>query len=294
MKISLGPILTYWPRARVFEFYEQIAGSAADIVYLGEAVCARRHDLRLDDWIALARRLREAGKTVLISSQVLLEGERDLKRLRHLIAEGGGAIEANDLGAVALCARTTPFVAGAQLNVYNEDTLAWMAGLGAIRWVPPLEASGELVASLHGLRPTGVGTEVFVHGRLPLAISARCFTARHYGLGKDDCEYKCLEHPDGMLVRTRDGQSFLALNGVQTQSAARCALLAQVPALRELGIEVLRVSPQAEHTLEILATYAAARDGAPAALAPQWSPEGYTDGYWRGAPGIESRIGEPA
>jgi collagenase-like PrtC family protease len=139
-----------------------------------------------------------------------------------------------------------------------------------------------------------VGTEVFVHGRLPLAISARCFTARHYGLGKDDCEYKCLEHPDGMLVRTRDGQSFLALNGVQTQSAARCALLAQVPALRELGIEVLRVSPQAEHTLEILATYAAARDGAPAALAPQWSPEGYTDGYWRGAPGIESRIGEPA
>lgn len=290
MKISLGPILTYWPRARVFEFYEQVAGSAADIVYLGEAVCSRRQEVRLDDWIALARSLAEAGKEVVISSQILLEGERDLKRLRHLIAEGGCAIEANDLGAVALCARKTPFVAGAQLNVYNEDSLAWLASLGALRWVPPLEASGELISQMHGLRPAGLQTEVFAHGRLPLAISARCFTARHYGLGKDDCEFKCLEHPDGLLVRTREGADFLALNGVQTQSAARCALLSQVPALRELGIEVLRVSPQSEFTLEILAAYAAARDGAPASLAPEWSPEGFTDGYWRGAPGIESRI----
>lgn len=288
MKISLGPILPYWTRARVFEFYEAAASSAADIVYLGEVVCSRRQELRLDDWIAIAAQLREAGKEVVIGSQILLEGERDLKRLRHLIENGGCAIEANDLGAVALCARKTPFVAGAQLNVYNEETLAWLASLGAVRWLPPLETGRDLIAALHAQRPAGLQTEVFAHGRMPLAISARCFTARHYGLGKDDCEYKCLEHPDGLLIKTREGQPFLALNGVQTQSAARCALLGEVPALKDLGVEVLRISPQAEHTFEILATYAAARDGLPAALKPEWSPEGHTDGYWRSAPGIES------
>lgn len=290
MKISLGSILPYWSRARVFEFYEAAASSAADIVTLGEVVCSRRQEVRLDDWITIAAQLRQAGKDVVIASQILLEGERDLKRLRHLIENGGCAIEANDLGAVALCARKTPFVAGAQLNVYNEDTLAWLGSLGATRWVPPIEASGDLIAQLHALRPSGMATEVFAHGRMPLAISARCFTARHYGLGKDDCEFKCLEHPDGLLIKTREGQPFLALNGVQTQSAARCALLAQVPALKGLGIEVLRVSPQAEHTFDILAAYAAARDGQPAQVKPEWSPEGHTDGYWRGAPGIESRL----
>ncbi|MEG1971035.1 MAG: U32 family peptidase [Burkholderiaceae bacterium] len=290
MKISLGPILPYWSRARVFEFYEAAASSAADIVYLGEVVCSRRQELRLDDWIAIAAQLRQAGKDVVIASQILLEGERDLKRLRHLIENGGCAIEANDLGAVALCARKTPFVAGAQLNVYNEDTLAWLGSLGATRWVPPIEAAGDLIAQMHALRPAGMATEVFAHGRMPLAISARCFTARHYGLGKDDCEFKCLDHPDGLLIKTREGQPFLAINGVQTQSAARCSLLAQVPALKDLGIEVLRVSPQAEFTFDIVAAYAAARDGLPAQLKGEWSPEGHTDGYWRGAPGIESHI----
>jgi collagenase-like PrtC family protease len=41
-------------------------------------------------------------------------------------------------------------------------------------------------------------TEVFAYGRLPLAFSARCFTARHFNLQKDTCEFRCLEFADGM------------------------------------------------------------------------------------------------
>ncbi|MGF2508890.1 hypothetical protein ACQUWY_25430, partial [Ralstonia pseudosolanacearum] len=52
--ISLGPLLYYWPRQHTLDFYAKVAASPVDIVYVGETVCSRRHELRTDDWLALA------------------------------------------------------------------------------------------------------------------------------------------------------------------------------------------------------------------------------------------------
>lgn len=295
VKLALGPLLYYWPRDAVFSFYETIAKAPVDIVYLGETVCSRRRELRLADWLQIAASLSEAGKKVLLSTQVLIESGSDVTLL-HKIAEmsinGDFEVEANDMGAVHCLEGKVPFVAGPHLNIYNLPTLQWMATLGVKRWVAPLEMSRDDLKLLQDGRPAGLETEVFAFGRMPLAFSARCFTARHYNLPKDDCQFRCIEHADGLAMRTRESEEFLVLNGIQTQSARVYNLLSETATLRSLGVEVLRISPQSQHSTEIIALFHDVLRGvcsapdAEQALAPLLLGQP-CNGYWFGKPGME-------
>ena len=293
MKLSLGPLLYYWPRDTMLDFYAQAARWPVDIVYLGETVCSRRHEFRTDDWLKTAEMLADAGKEVVLSTQALIESESDLKTLRRLADNGRFLIEANDMGAVGLMAGR-PFVAGLHINTYNPQTLQILAEAGAARWVMPLEMSRDMLAELLAQDTSGLETEVFAYGRMPLAFSARCFTARRHNLPKDNCQFRCIENPYGMTLKTREGQSFLALNGTQTQSASVYSLLAALESMSGL-VDVLRISPQPDNTGEVVALFRTALDGASAPqqaaheLAPLL-PEPPCDGYWHGRAGIEQTV----
>ena len=292
MKLALGPLLYYWPRAETLRFYQAVARSAADVVYLGEVACSRRHELGFEDWMAIGGGLAAAGKEVVLSAQALAESEGDLKLMRRVVANGRWRVEANDMGAVRLLEGSAGWVAGPHLNIYNPETLAMMARLGATRWVAPVEMARDAVAGVLAARPPGLEAEFFAHGRLPLAFSARCFTARRFNLQKEDCGYRCIDFPDGMELDTREGKPFLALNGVQTQSASVYSLAGELPALREAGIRMLRVSPQSRHTLEVLGALRAVCDGVLDARAAREaiaavSPGGLCNGFWHGRPGLE-------
>lgn len=289
MKLSLGPLLYYWSREDTLAFYEQAADWPVDIVYLGESVCSRRHLLRLADWLEVAEKLAATGKEVVLSTQTLIESESDLKALRKLVADGRFAVEANEWGAVHLLAeRGQSFVAGPALNAYNPDTLALLADLGAKRWVPPVEMPRAMLQAM--TVPAGMETELFCYGRLPLAFSARCFTARRYNLQKDDCQFRCLDHPDGLTLNTREGEAFLTLNGIQTQSAKIMSLAHRFEELTAQGIGALRLSPQSRHMDKVVQAWRALVNAQATAKETQnrlekLMPGNACDGYWLGESG---------
>jgi len=292
MKLALGPILYYWPQEKLQAYYEEIAAAPVDIVYLGETVCSRRHVMRLPDWLEVAKMLAAAGKEVILSTLTLIESESDLKSLRRIAENGDYAVEANDMGAIHRLAGHVPFIAGPYLNIYNPQTLDLIASLGARRWVMPVEMSLQALQPLQHSRPAGIETEVFCYGKLPLAFSSRCFTARFHNLPKDDCRFLCINDPDGKTMRTREGNPFLVINGTQTQSALVYNLIGDLDSLKNAGVDVLRISPQSEHSAAIIRMF---RDRIEQRVNPEnavmqmerMMTEAACNGYWHGRPGME-------
>jgi collagenase-like PrtC family protease len=265
-----------------------------DIVYLGETICSKRRELTPDDWRTVAERLRTAGKDVVLSTMTLLEAGSELGALRRICNEPRFMVEANDMAAVSLLSGKGPFATGPSVNIYNARTLAFLAKRGLQRWVLPVELSRETLGEIQADRPRGVETEVFGFGRLPLAYSARCYTARAYNLPKDDCRFACLDHPDGLLLSTREDEPFLILNGIQTQSARTFNLIGEIDELAELGVDVLRISPQSEHSDQVIRLFrdvlTGVKHAADAARELEaFMPIGPCDGYWFGGAGMESR-----
>ncbi len=280
MKLSVGPLLYHWTRPQVFAFYRALLCQPVDSVYLGEVVCSKRRALGYAEWAAIARELADAGKEVIISTLALMEAESELAALGRIAADAV-TIEANDMAAVQL-AGGRPFVIGPHLNVYNGKTLRLLAALGARRWVAPLELDPPAVGALLAERPDGLQSEVFAYGRMPLAFSARCFSARARRRNKDDCGFVCSEDQDGLTLYTREREPLFALNGIQVQSAQVRNLLGAVDELRESGVDVLRLSPHSTAAVpfaSVIEAFAAAVRGEDGAQCP---PSALPGGYCRG------------
>ena len=102
MKYSLGPVLYYWPKETLEDFYQQAASCSADTIYLGEAVCSKRRATKVGDWIEMAKALAGSGKQIVLSTLALVQASSELGELKRYVDNGEFLIEASDLGVVNL------------------------------------------------------------------------------------------------------------------------------------------------------------------------------------------------
>ncbi|TYB83241.1 ubiquinone anaerobic biosynthesis protein UbiV [Maritimibacter fusiformis] len=261
MDLTVGPNQYFWAADTWAGLYDELAQAPVKRVVLGELVCSKRLPFfqdRIPDAIAT---LVEAGKEVALTSLALVTLKRERKQTASLIGMEV-EIEVNDLTALAHIPEGTPFSVGPLVNVYNETTLAWLAKRGATRVCLPPElslASIEILAT--AAKSLGVAIEVWGHGRIPLAISGRCYHARLHGRTKDNCQFACEDDPDGLDVRTLEDQPFLTMNGVQTLSGSYAAMIRQVDRLEAAGVSALRLSPQSQDFAGLCRLYRDVLDG---------------------------------
>jgi collagenase-like PrtC family protease len=195
---------------------------------------------------------------------------------------------------VNLCAeRKLPFVAGHALNCYNAVTLrlllnrAWCAG--ACRW----NSRDWLANLLTQCEELGIRNqfevEVLSYGHLPLAYSARCFTARSEDRPKDECETCCIKYPTGRSMLSQENQQVFVLNGIQTMSGYVYNLGNELTSMHGL-VDMVRLSPMGNETFAMLEAFRANENGA----APlDLTSNSDCNGYWKRLPGWCCRPDKP-
>jgi len=245
MKISVAAVPYFWSKQTYLTFYKKVALSSVDVVYLGETVCSKRRSMKLQDWLDIAVLLADAGKQVVLSTLTLIEAESELNYLKNIASQKNYLIEANDISAVEIASQNNNnFVTGTAINIYNNHSLKKLIDLGMKRWIVPVElGKDDLSPIISFAKQNFIEVEYQIFGRMPLAYSARCFTARHHQMAKDRCQFICSEDEQGILVNTQEGDSFVQINGIQTQSAKVVNLINHTQSLIDSGIDIARIVP---------------------------------------------------
>ena len=293
-EITLGPVLFNWKPETWRDFYFRIADEAAiSTVYLGEVICSKRSPFFEPYYEPVVERLRAGGKTVIFStlSEVVLKHDRQL--VDSVCATSDILVEANDTSALRHL-QGRPHHIGPFMNVYNEETVAFLADLGARNFCLPAEIPEAAIGVLcERGASVGAAIEVQVFGRMSLALSARCYHARAHGRTKDSCQFVCENDPDGLELRTLDNQPFLAINGIQTMSYDYLNLVGELPKLRAAGVARFRLSPHSCNMPAVASIFRSALDGriaareAAAQLDAMRLGAPFSNGFYYRKPGYE-------
>lgn len=249
-ELTIGPILFHWPAEKKRDFYFRIADEApVETVYLGEVICSKRSPFFEQHYDEVAERLIKNGKKPVFCSLAEVMIPRERKMTQGLSEMEDFEVEANDAAALYNL-RGKPHRVGQYFNVYNEETMAYLASNGTTHVTVPSELPKNALAVLgKKAKELQIGLETQVYGRTGLALSARCYHARAHGRVKDNCQFVCEEDPDGMELKTLEGRSFLAVNGIQTLSHSCLNLIQELPEMQEIGVTHFRLSP---HTVDMV------------------------------------------
>lgn len=291
MELTLGPVLFEWKRDEMLRFYEEAADMDVDTVYVGEVVCSKKRGLLMDDIPRIAERLRRAGKKVALSTLAVVSNEEELDTVRGLL-KFPYPIEANDVSVFNMADPSKrEVIAGPHITSYNAQTIAFLKGIGVSRFTLPVELSRDSIR--HNIAETGITAEVFAHGKVPLAFSWRCYTSRAHSLTKTECRRDCARYPDGMEIKTLEGEPVFTLNGTSVMSARVYSLLDFIDDLETIGVGAIRISPEYKNTAKAVDIFRRRINGitSPEEVSLELKalyPGGVINGWYQGGAGKDS------
>ena len=234
------------------DFYFRIADEApVSTVYLGEVICFKRAPLLTPYLELVAARLKDAGKTVVRSTLAEVMSKQERKMVDEVCADRPSRWRPMTAPPCCTCAggRITP--ARSSMSTMSARSRCSPGGARCNICLPPEMPATATAALAAEAAKLGISTEVLVFGRLPLALSARCYHARAHGRTKDSCQFICNEDPDGMTLRTLEGEPFLAVNGIQTMSHDYLNLAGELADLQDMGVSRFRLSPHSCDMVEV-------------------------------------------
>ena len=214
------------------------------------SVCFKRAPL-FDDYLdAVAERLKAAGKTVVRSTLAEVMSKQERQLVEDVCAEATAPVEAND-GSALLRLRGRPHHVGPFINVYNERTLAVLAGNGARNVCLPPEMPASAIRAL--------AAEAAKLGVIDRGASVRpCWTRTLCPLlprararpQQGQLPVRLQRDADGMALRTLEDKPFLTVNGIQTMSHDYLNLIGELAELQDMGVTRFRLSP---HSCDMVA-----------------------------------------
>lgn len=295
--LTLGPVLFHWDADKKRDFYARIADEAPiDTVYLGEVICSKRAPYFDAHYPEVVERLERGGKRVVFSSlsEVMLKREREMTA--SLCETEDYEVEINNTAGLMHIGGKHHRI-GPLMNVYNSQTMRYLAGKGAQHFSLPVELPRQVVEKMAATASElKADIEIQVFGRASLAVSARCYHARSHGRTKDNCQYVCEEDPDGMPLETIVGQPFLAINGIQTLSHSYVNLLREIDEMRSFGIHHFRLSPHNLDMVRVADIFEKRIAGdidaeeADAQLTALEIDAPFSNGFWHGIPGFQQTV----
>jgi len=249
MKISLGPAPFNWGIEKLRQFYQEMAETTLDTIFIGEVFCEKRNTLTLEELEGLILPLRRKGKEVYFSTGTLITDNSQWKRLLQR-SEMECGIEANTIGIVPHHQGARKIVAGPFLNLYHHRSVQFLERFNLTSVVLPFELSQRSIKSI--ISKVKIPIEVVAYGNLPLGVSWRCYIARSHGLSVKQCQFKCMNYPRGIMAENLDGNPLFLINGPYILSAKKRCLIRELEQLKTMGVASIRIMPQYENTSEVV------------------------------------------
>ena len=267
--------------------------NGADAVYLGVDAFNARHGARnftLDELPDVVRYCHVRGVAVHLTLNTLVTDREMPDAAEYIAAAARAGVDAfivQDLGMVSLCHQIAPKVAlhaSTQMSLHSLEGVREAAELGLSRAVLARELPRDAIAFI--CRNSPIEIEVFVHGALCMCYSGQCYMSSVIGRrsgNRGQCAQPC-----------RLPYGYDRFENKYPLSLRDNCLIRYLGELDRMGVASIKIEgrmKRPEYVATVTGIYREALDGADVgrgqmeALRAAFSRQGFTQGYYEGAPG---------